>query len=44
MNLDNPEEKYAILLKDGQKIDNKSFNYWEWIAGIGLYGMMEYWR
>ncbi|MCM3537712.1 hypothetical protein [Priestia endophytica] len=28
VNLDDPEGKYAILLKDGRKIDNKSFNYW----------------
>ncbi|MFP3728057.1 glycoside hydrolase family 88 protein [Priestia filamentosa] len=42
--LDDREGKYAMLLKERQKIDNKSFNYWKWTAGIGLYGMMKYYR
>jgi len=44
VNLKDPEGKYAITLKDGRKIDNKSFNYWEWTSGIGLYGMMKYYK
>ena len=44
VNLNDPEGKYAIPLKDGRKIDNKSFNYWEWTAGVGLYGMMKYYK
>lgn len=42
VNLKDPEGTYAIPLADGRKIDNKSFNYWEWTAGVGLYGMMKY--
>lgn len=44
VNLKDPEGKYAIPLADGRKIDNKSFNYWEWTAGVGLYGMMKYYK
>ncbi|MDQ0229577.1 beta-galactosidase BglB [Metabacillus malikii] len=44
VNLRDPDGKYAIPLADGRKIDNKSFNYWEWTAGVGLYGMMKYYK
>lgn len=44
VNLNDPDGKYAIPLADGRKIDNKSFNYWEWTAGVGLYGMMKYYK
>lgn len=44
VNLNDPEGKYAIPLADGRKIDNKSFNYWEWTSGVGLYGMMKYYK
>lgn len=44
VNLNDPDGKYAIPLEDGRKIDNKSFNYWEWTAGVGLYGMMKYYK
>ncbi|MGS2776983.1 beta-galactosidase BglB [Robertmurraya sp. GLU-23] len=44
INLNDPDGKYAIPLADGRKIDNKSFNYWEWTAGVGLYGMMKYYK
>lgn len=44
VNLSDPEGKYAVTLSDGRKIDNKSFNYWEWTSGIGLYGMMKYYK
>ncbi len=40
INLSDPNGKYAIPLADGRKIDNKSFNYWEWTAGVGLYGRL----
>ena len=29
VDLKDPDEKQAIPLADGHKIDNKSFNYWE---------------
>lgn len=44
VNLNDPDGLYAIPLADGRKIDNKSFHYWEWTAGVGLYGMMKYYR
>jgi unsaturated rhamnogalacturonyl hydrolase len=44
VNLSDPEGKYAIQLADGRKIDNKSFHYWEWTSGVGLYGMMKYYK
>ncbi|MCM3788648.1 glycoside hydrolase family 88 protein [Domibacillus indicus] len=44
VNLSDPDGTYAIPLADGRKIDNKSFNYWEWTAGVGLYGMMKYYK
>lgn len=44
VHLEDPDGKYAIKLADGRKIDNKSFHYWEWTAGVGLYGMMKYYK
>ncbi|MBS4207831.1 glycoside hydrolase family 88 protein [Bacillus sp. FJAT-50079] len=44
VNLNDPDGKYAIPLADGRFIDNKSFHYWEWTAGVGLYGMMKYYK
>lgn len=44
VNLNDPDGKYAVLVGDGRRIDNKSFNYWEWTSGVGLYGMMKYYK
>jgi unsaturated rhamnogalacturonyl hydrolase len=44
VHLNDPSGEFAIPLADGRKIDNKSFNYWEWTAGVGLYGMMKYYQ
>lgn len=34
--------EFSIRVADGRLIDNKSFNFWEWTSGIGLYGLMKY--
>ncbi|MFX3618530.1 MAG: glycoside hydrolase family 105 protein [Sporolactobacillus sp.] len=34
--------EYSIRVADGRLIDNKSFSFWEWTSGIGLYGLMKY--
>ncbi|MFC6322976.1 beta-galactosidase BglB [Companilactobacillus baiquanensis] len=44
VHLSDPTGEFSIKVADGSIIDNKSFNYWEWTSGIGLYGMMKYYR
>lgn len=43
-NLKDPTGEFSIKVADGSIIDNKSFDYWEWTSGIGLYGMMKYYQ
>ncbi|GAF38861.1 hypothetical protein FC83_GL001523 [Agrilactobacillus composti DSM 18527 = JCM 14202] len=42
--LSDPTGEFSIKVGDGSIIDNKSFDYWEWTSGIGLYGMMKYYQ
>ncbi|MBA1394472.1 glycoside hydrolase family 105 protein, partial [Lactobacillus sp. XV13L] len=42
--LSDPTGEFSIKVGDGRIIDNKSFDYWEWTSGIGLYGMMKYYQ
>ena len=44
VNLSDPTGKSAVKVADGSIIDNKSFDFWEWTSGIGLYGMMKYYQ
>lgn len=44
VHLSDPTGEFSIQVADGSIIDNKSFHYWEWTSGIGLYGMMKYYR
>ncbi|BAR05526.1 family 88 glycosyl hydrolase [Parascardovia denticolens IPLA 20019] len=34
--------EFSFRAKNGRLIDNKSFRYWEWTAGVGLYGLWRY--
>ena len=42
--LSDPTGEFSFKASDGRIIDNKSFDYWEWTSGIGLYGMMKYYQ
>ncbi|MFD1670590.1 glycoside hydrolase family 105 protein [Agrilactobacillus yilanensis] len=42
--LSDPTGEFSIKVADGSIIDNKSFDYWEWTSGVGLYGMMKYYQ
>ncbi|SPS04058.1 beta-galactosidase BglB [Latilactobacillus sakei] len=44
VHLSDPTGEFSIKVADGSIIDNKSFNYWEWTSGIGLYGMTKYYE
>ncbi|MCF6165745.1 Rhamnogalacturonides degradation protein RhiN [Furfurilactobacillus rossiae] len=44
VHLSDPTGEFSIKVADGSIIDNKSFHYWEWTSGIGLYGMMKYYK
>lgn len=44
IHLSDPTGEFSIKVADGSIIDNKSFDYWEWTSGIGLYGMMKYYQ
>lgn len=44
VNLSDPTGEFSIKVADGSVIDNKSFDYWEWTSGIGLYGMFKYYQ
>lgn len=44
VNLSDPTGEFSIQVADGSIIDNKSFDYWEWTSGIGLYGMIKYYQ
>lgn len=44
VNLSDPTGEFSIKVADGSVIDNKSFHYWEWTSGIGLYGMMQFYK
>nr|WP_280985039.1 glycoside hydrolase family 88 protein [Coriobacterium glomerans] len=42
IHLCDPTGECFVRVADGSLIDNKSFNFWEWTSGIGLYGLMKY--
>lgn len=44
VNLSDPTGEFSITVADGSVIDNKSFDYWEWTSGVGLYGLMKYYQ
>lgn len=44
VHLSDPTGEFSIKVADGSIIDNKSFNYWEWTSGIGLYGMTKFYE
>lgn len=44
IHLNDPTGEFSIKVADGSIIDNKSFNYWEWTSGVGLYGLMKYYQ
>lgn len=44
VHLSDPAGEFSIQVADGSIIDNKSFNYWEWTSGVGLYGMTKYYQ
>lgn len=44
VHLSDPTGEFSIKVADGSIIDNKSFHYWEWTSGVGLYGMVKYYQ
>lgn len=44
INLKDPTGEFSIKVANGDVIDNKSFNFWEWTSGVGLYGLMKYYK
>lgn len=44
VHLSDPTGEFSIKVADGSIIDNKSFHFWEWTSGVGLYGMMQYYQ
>ena len=36
--------EFLLPLGDGRVVDGKSWNYWEWTQGVGLYGLFKYWE
>lgn len=44
VNLEDKTGKYTLIMSDGTAVDQISFDFWEWTSGIGLYGMMKYYR
>ena len=36
--------EFLLKLDDGRVIDTKGWNDWEWTHGIGLYGILQYYR
>lgn len=44
INLKDPTGEFSIKVASGDVIDNKSFGFWEWTSGVGLYGLMKYYR
>ncbi|MDE3283693.1 glycoside hydrolase family 88 protein [Lacticaseibacillus parahuelsenbergensis] len=44
IHLSDPTGEFFVKVADGSLIDNKSFNFWEWTSGVGLYGMMKYYQ
>lgn len=44
INLKDEDGKYTLDFGNGLLIDQISFDFWEWISGIGMYGMMKYHR
>ncbi len=36
--------EFLLPLGDGRVVDGKSWNYWEWTQGVGLYGLYKYWE
>lgn len=44
INLNDPTGEFSIKVASGDVIDNKSFNFWEWTSGVGLYGLMKYYQ
>lgn len=44
VHLNDPTGEFFVKVADGSLIDNKSFHFWEWTSGVGLYGMMRYYQ
>lgn len=44
INLKDPTGEFSIKVASGDVIDNKSFGFWEWTSGVGLYGLIKYYR
>ncbi|WP_461213755.1 glycoside hydrolase family 88/105 protein [Lacticaseibacillus sp. GG6-2] len=44
IHLSDPTGEFFVKVADGSLIDNKSFDFWEWTSGVGLYGMMKYYQ
>lgn len=44
INLKDPTGEFSIKVASGDVIDNKSFGFWEWTSGVGLYGLMKYYK
>lgn len=44
VNLKDASGKYMRVMEDGTQVDQVGFEFWEWISGIGLYGMMKYYQ
>lgn len=44
INLKDPTGEFSIKVASGDVIDNKSFGFWEWTSGVGLYGLMKYYQ
>lgn len=44
VNLRDETGEYVMIMPNGMAVDQISFDFWEWISGIGLYGMMQYYQ
>ena len=44
VNIKDKTGEFLMTLADGQVIDTKGWNDWEWTHGIGLYGIWKYYE
>lgn len=44
INISDETGEFLLRLEDGRVIDTKGWAGWEWTHGIGLYGLLNYWK
>lgn len=44
INITDETGEFLLRLEDGRVIDTKGWAGWEWTHGIGLYGLLNYWK